>query len=204
MVWNEQLKREIPDGWEIGTVGDYVEIHRGASPRPIQDYLSTAGLNWLKISDATSATSPFVFEIEDHIRIEGKSYTVSLKAGDLVLSNSASPGIPKFLGIDSCIHDGWLYFPTSKVSYEFLYLFFSSIRSSLIPQGNGSVFKNLKTDILKMFPMIKPDESLLNRFDAIAAPLFEDIRQTVASTLELSKLRDTLLPLLMNGQAKVQ
>lgn len=203
MVWNEQLKRDVPEGWEIGTVGKYVEIHRGASPRPIQDYLSSEGLRWLKIADATNASSPFIFEIEDHIRKEGQVYTVSLKTGDLVLSNSASPGIPKFLGVDSCIHDGWLYFPKSMLSYEYLFLFFEVSRASLVPQGNGSVFKNLKTDILKIFPMIKPQDSVLAQFDSIAKHIFENIRLTAENNVVLTKQRDTLLPLLMNGQVEV-
>ena len=203
MVWNEQLKREVPEGWEAGSVGNFVEIHRGASPRPIQDFLSNNGLRWLKISDATNSSSPFIMEIEDHIRVEGLSKTVALNAGDLVLSNSASPGIPKFLGVNSCIHDGWLYFPQSKVSYEFLYLFLDKIKPSLIPQGNGSVFKNLKTDILKKFPMLKPSQTVLTVFDDIIKPIFTDIRTVVGATKEILILRDTLLPLLMNGQIKV-
>ena len=204
MVWNEALKREIPEGWDVGTVGNFVEIHRGASPRPIQNFLSEKGLRWLKISDATNSPTPFIVEIEDHICEEGLSKTIALKAGDLVLSNSASPGIPKFVGVDTCIHDGWLYFPQSQVSYEFLYLFFDKIRSSLIPQGNGSVFKNLKTDILKMFPMLKPAQSVLTQFDKEIKPIFANIRIEVETINEFTMQRDTLLPLLMNGQVSIK
>ena len=204
MVWNEQLKREIPEGWEAGTVGDYVEIHRGASPRPIQNFLSNTGLRWLKISDATNSNSPYIIEIEGHIRAEGITKTVALKSGDLVLSNSASPGIPKFLGVDTCIHDGWLYFPRSEVSYEFLYLYFNKIKPSLIPQGNGSVFKNLKTDILKVFPMLKPSQVILDLFDNVIKPIFAEIFLLVKATKETTSLRDSLLPILMNGQVEVK
>jgi type I restriction enzyme S subunit len=204
MVWSEQLKREIPEGWEAGTVGDYVEIHRGASPRPIQNFLSNTGLRWLKISDATNSNSPYIIEIEDHIRAEGITKTVALKSGDLVLSNSASPGIPKFLGVDTCIHDGWLYFPRSEVSYEFLYLYFNKIKPSLIPQGNGSVFKNLKTDILKVFPMLKPSQVILDLFDNVIKPIFAEIFLLVKVTKETTALRDSLLPILMNGQVEVK
>ena len=204
MVWNEQLKCEAPAGWEAGKVGDYVEIHRGASPRPIHKFLSSSGLRWLKISDATNSFSPFVTEIEDHIRTEGLASTVALKTGDLVLSNSASPGIPKFLGVDSCIHDGWLYFPHSMLSYEYLYLFLDKARNSLVPQGNGSVFKNLKTDILRNYPMLKPPQQLCNQFDTILKPLFREIYIAVTCISKCRELRDSLLPLLMNGQVTVE
>lgn len=114
----EPFDGQIPDAWESGVLGDFVEIKRGGSPRPIQNYLSDSGLHWLKISDATSISSPFINEIKEYIIEEGLKKTVLLKAGNLVLSNSATPGLPKILDIDTCIHDGWLYFPSSKLLYN--------------------------------------------------------------------------------------
>lgn len=118
----------VPDSWNSGKLGNFVEIKRGGSPRPIQEYLSDSGLRWLKISDVTSLQTPFVIDIKDHIIEAGLRKTVFLKAGSLVLSNSATPGVPKIIDVDSCIHDGWLYFPESKFSKEYLYLYFKYIR----------------------------------------------------------------------------
>ena len=118
----------VPDSWKHGKLGDFAEIKRGGSPRPIQEYLSDSGLRWLKISDVTSLQTPFVIDIKDHIIEAGLRKTVFLKAGSLVLSNSATPGVPKILDVDSCIHDGWLYFPESKFSKEYLYLYFKKQR----------------------------------------------------------------------------
>ena len=111
-----------PNSWLHGKLGDYANIKRGGSPRPIQEYLSDSGLRWLKISDVTGLQTPFIIDIKDHIIEEGLKKTVFLKAGSLVLSNSATPGIPKILDVDSCIHDGWLYFPESRFSNEYLFL----------------------------------------------------------------------------------
>ena len=122
----------VPDSWNSGKLGDFAEIKRGGSPRPIQEYLSDSGLRWLKISDVTSLQTPFVIDIKDHIIEAGVRKTVFLKAGSLVLSNSATPGVPKILDVDSCIHDGWLYFPESKFSKEYLYLYFKYIRQQLV------------------------------------------------------------------------
>ena len=108
----------MPEDWTLGILGDFVEIKRGGSPRPIQEYLAEDGFRWLKISDATGITSPYILDIKEHIKESGLKKTVFLNAGSLVLSNSATPGIPKILDVDSCIHDGWLYFPKSKLSNE--------------------------------------------------------------------------------------
>lgn len=193
----------VPNSWTQGELGDFSEIKRGGSPRPIQEFLSDSGLRWLKISDVTSLQTPFVIDIKEHIIEEGLKKTVFLKAGSLVLSNSATPGIPKILDVDSCIHDGWLYFPKSRFSNEYLYLYFKYIRQQLVNLSNGSVFNNLKTDILKAYPTVLPDEDTLQRFDSIVKPMFLQIQNLTRESHKLTKLRDTLLPRLMSGELDV-
>lgn len=192
-----------PSDWINAPLGSFVEIKRGGSPRPIQDYLSDAGLRWLKISDVTSLSSPFVLEIKEHIKEEGIRKTVFLNAGELVLSNSATPGIPKILDVDTCIHDGWLYFPKSELSKYYLYLFFKHIRKELVALGNGSVFTNLKTDILKAFPATKADGTTLKEFDTLVAPLFDAMLNADRENFKLAAMRDALLPKLMSGEVDV-
>lgn len=192
-----------PDSWNCGKLGDFTVIKRGGSPRPIQEYLSDSGLRWLKISDVTSLQTPFVIDIKDHIIEAGLKKTVFLKAGSLVLSNSATPGVPKILDVDSCIHDGWLYFPESKFSKEYLYLYFKYIRQQLINLSNGSVFNNLKTDILKAYPTILPDTETLRRFDDIVHPIFLQMKNLTRESHKLTNMRDALLPKLMSGKLDV-
>lgn len=193
----------VPDSWIDGKLGDFADIKRGGSPRPIQKYLSDSGLRWLKISDVTSLQTPFVIDIKDHIIEDGLKKTVFLKEGSLILSNSATPGIPKILDVDSCIHDGWLYFPKSKFSREYLYLYFKYIRQHLVNLSNGSVFNNLKTDILKNYPTILPDKETLHCFDAIVYPMFLEMQNRTRESHKLAAMRDALLPKLMSGELDV-
>ena len=199
----EPFDKQVLTTWKYGVLGDFVEIKRGGSPRPIQNFLSNRGLHWLKISDATCISSPFVNEIKEYIIEEGLKKTVFLKAGSLVLSNSATPGLPKVLDIDTCIHDGWLYFPSSKFSNEYLYLYFKYIRNNLVALGNGSVFTNLKTDILKNYPTNLPTDDVLNKFDKIVKPIFSMILSKTRESKRLIEIRDTLLPKLMSGELDV-
>ena len=194
---------KIPEGWVCKKLKDFVEIKRGSSPRPIQDYLSGSGYNWLKISDATSESSPFIFNIKEHIKKSGISQTVYLVAGELVLSNSATPGIPKFLDVNTCIHDGWLWFSNSKLSYEFLYLFFLHKRRDFISLGNGSVFTNLKTDIVKDALFVYPNKAVMDEFDKITKTIFENIKIRSRESQRLTQLRDALLPKLMSGELTI-
>ena len=199
----EPFDRQVPTTWKNGVLGDFVEIKRGGSPRPIQNFLSNSGLHWLKISDATSISSPFINEIKEYIIEDGLKKTIFLKVGNLVLSNSATPGLPKILDIDTCIHDGWLYFPSSKFSNEYLYLYFKHIRDNLVALGNGSVFTNLKTNILKNYPTHLPTDEVLKEFDRIIKPVFSMILSKTRESKRLTEIRDTLLPRLMSGELDV-
>ena len=101
------------------------------------------------------------------------------------------------------IHDGWLYFPLSKFSNEYLYLYFKHIRDNLIALGNGSVFTNLKTDILKNYPTYLPTKDVLKEFDGLVQPIFSMILLKTREIKRLSEIRDTLLPKLMSGELYV-
>ena len=193
----------MPTNWCVDKLGSFVEIKRGGSPRPIQEYLSNTGYRWLKTSDVTSLNSPYILDIKEHIKDSGLKKTVFLRQGSLVLSNSATPGIPKILDVDSCIHDGWLYFPKSKLSNEYLYLLFKFIRNDLVKLGNGSVFTNLKTDILRQFEIVMPSSDILSDFQIIVIPMFEKMKSVARENHRLAALRDTLLPKLMNGEIDV-
>ena len=191
---------EVPKGWDIKELGSLMTIKRGGSPRPIKDFISDKGLNWVKISDATAEDNPFLFSTKEYIKSEGLSKTVLLKKGSLILSNSATPGLPRFLELDACIHDGWLYFSDIKsLTQEYLYFFFLNIRNDLVAQGNGSVFTNLKTDIVKAQKAIVPDERVICYFDKQVKSIMNLIRYNTANSISLKETRDLLLPKLLNG-----
>jgi putative type-1 restriction enzyme hindVIIP specificity protein len=192
---------EVPKGWEVKELGSLMTIKRGGSPRPIKDFISDKGLNWVKISDATAEDNPFLFSTKEYIKSEGLSKTVLLNKGSLILSNSATPGLPRFLELDACIHDGWLYFSDIKrLTQEYLYFFFLNIRNDLVAQGNGSVFTNLKTDIVKAQKAIVPDERVICYFDKQVKSIMNLIRYNTANSISLKETRDLLLPRLLNGE----
>ena len=195
---------EIPEGWGVNLLGNFVTIKRGGSPRPIQDFINTTGLPWVKIADATAATSRFLFKTKEFIKKEGLSKTVLLRKGSLILSNSATPGLPIFLELEACIHDGWLYFPQKRVfSNLYLYQLFLQIREELVAQGNGSVFTNLKTDILRLQRIVVPTLELLEAFDLLAKSFFMNLLILNKESHSLAQLRDTLLPKLISGELRV-
>jgi len=71
-------------------------------------------------------------------------------------------------------------------------------------QGNGSIFTNLKTDILKEYKIPIPDINELNNFQNSIAIIFEKLLKNSKQIRTLEKLRDTLLPKLMSGEVRVE
>lgn len=194
----------VPKGWDVQALGDMVTVKRGGSPRPIHDFLASSGLPWIKISDATASNSRFITGTKEFIKKEGLNKTVYLKKGELILSNSATPGLPKFIDLDACIHDGWLYFPQKHhLTDLYLYQLFLEIRPSLVQQGNGSVFTNLKTDILKQHKLTVPTSDVLISFDGYIETFHKKIHQVCEEIESLTSIRDTLLPKLISGELRL-
>ena len=93
--------------WKQVMLSDVCSIRRGSSPRPIQSYLSDSGMPWVKIADATESSSRYIDKTNEYIRPSGVEKSVLVERGSLILSNSGTAGMPKFMGIKACIHDGW-------------------------------------------------------------------------------------------------
>ena len=142
----------------IYKIKDIAVVKRGSSPRPIADYVCDSGLPWLKISDF-SINDKYVYKTHEFIKEAGLKHTRYVKKGTLIVTNSATPGIPVFLGNDMCLHDGFLYFEevSNKVDLDYLYYFLLYNRKNLVQLGNGSIFVNLKKEILENFEINLPD-----------------------------------------------
>ncbi len=157
-------------------ISDIATVKRGSSPRPIINYISNKGYPWLKISDFTYGER-YVFSTKEYIIEEGLKNTRYVPKGTLIVTNSASPGIPIFLGKDMCLHDGFLYFEnlSNQVVPMYLYYFILSNRDYLVSQGNGSVFTNLKKEILENMPIELPEISHQQHIVDILGTLDEKI-----------------------------
>ncbi|PEI96181.1 restriction endonuclease subunit S [Bacillus pseudomycoides] len=196
----------IPEGWKVQKVGDITRIIRGASPRPINDFISEQGVPWVKISDASESKSKskYITKTREFIKEEGVSKSREVVPGTLILSNSATPGIPKIMLIQACVHDGWLIFNDyHSVTKEFLYYFLLKEREGILSLSNGSVFRNLKTDILKNYKIIVPTAEIIKRAQSLFISVNKDIEKRVKENATLEQLRDTLLPKLMSGEIRI-
>ncbi len=187
MVWNEQLKREIPKGWSMTTVGKTLskipntsriltsEYQReGIIPVIDQSSEFIAGYTDNQAAVLTSESGYIVFG--DHTRI--------VKYARFPFARGAD-GTQVLKSNNTCIPDE---------------LFYQMIRSiDLSNYGYARHFKFLKDTII-----ILPKKSVADRFSNFVKPLHEKQVRLTFENIELTKLRDWLLPMLMNGQARVE
>ena len=158
--------------WEQRKFLQTIHIERGGSPRPIEDFITTAenGLNWIKIGDAPEM-GKYITKTAEKIRPEGLSKTREVHPGDLILSNSMSFGRPYIMAINGCIHDGWLLLRNDKNLYDLQFLCHLLGSENMLHQyksfAAGSTVNNLNKDLVGnttvSFPK-KTEQSKLGAF----------------------------------------
>lgn len=139
---------------DMKTIDDVANICRGASPRPIAKYVTDDenGINWIKIGDVAEEDI-YITHTAEKITEDGAKKSRAVEPGDFILSNSMSFGRPYIVGIQGCVHDGWLIISDYQDYLDPLF-FYYELRSDLVQRqfdgsANGSCVKNLNSDLVK-------------------------------------------------------
>ena len=187
-------------------LGDVAKIVRGASPRPIQSYITAEpdGVPWIKIGDVPVG-GKYITRTAQRVTSMGAAKSRTVKPGDFVLSNSMSFGRPYISKITGCIHDGWLAISDFEEAFIPDYLYYL-LRSAQVQEqferraGAGTV-KNLNADIVRTVSVPVPPRSrqqevvmLLDRFDALVNNLSVGLpAELAARRKQYEYYRDRLL-----------
>ena len=214
MVWNEELKRDIPDGWEVGTFGDCISsVNTGLNPRD-HFKLNTGGkIRYLTVKNLTKEGS-IDFSSCDLIDEEARRVVHNrsdISIGDILFA-SISPLGRCYLILDNPsdwdINESVFSIRPNynKMTSIFLYMTFMSEAFVKRAESNstGSVFKGIRITELQSLKTIIPPKSILDSFDNHIRNLFSAKMNLFSENQQLSSLRDFLLPMLMNGQVKVK
>lgn len=158
----ELIKRHCPDGVNFYPLGEVCTVVRGASPRPIKNFITEEkdGVNWIKIGDV-AVGSKYITSCAERITKEGSKKSRFVKKGDFILSNSMSFGRPYILEIDGCIHDGWLAISDfeDKMLADYLYyvLVSGNIQREMEHRASfGGAVQNLNADIVRALEIPVP------------------------------------------------
>lgn len=187
----------MKEGWEYKKLGEVCSIERGGSPRPISDYITDAenGINWIKIGDAVEG-SKYIMSTAEKIKPEGMKKSRLVHKGDFILSNSMSFGKPYILGVDGCIHDGWLVIHDDSNTFnkDFLYYYLGSptIYSEFKRLAVGGVVNNLNSNLVRgvkvAIPPLSQQQHIVEELDLLSSI----IEKKKAQLKELDNLAQSL------------
>ena len=194
MEWNEQLKREIPKGWEVTNIG---KITANFDSRRIP--LSQNERNSMK-GDIPYYGATGVMDYVDRFIFDGQ-YVLIAEDGS-VMDSDGYPIVQMIWGKAWVNNHAHVLEGHNGYSNELLYFVLKDI--PVIKIMTGSIQKKINQDNLNNYKIPQIPHKIANRFTSILKPIFSKLRAVEIENSELTKLRDWLLPMLMNGQARVE
>jgi type I restriction enzyme S subunit len=197
MVWNEEWKREIPYNWEIGELKDIANITMGQSP-PGESY-NEVGQGVVFYQGCTDFGSRF-----PTVRQYTTEPTRFAKQGDILLSVRAPVGTMNISISDCCIGRGLAALNSKDNCTPFLLEVLRNLKQVFDRRNkDGTTFGAITKDDLFSLKVVKPSKEILTQFSNIMNPVFEKQNTIALENQQLASLRDWLLPMLMNGQVKI-
>lgn len=211
MVWNEQLKREIPEGWEVKSLSTEIEIQRGISYTSKE--INGEGIPMINLN---SFNLDGTYKSEGIKRYSGKFTDKNiLKSGDLLIAATDVTRNADIIGRAILVPDYYnenLVFSmdiakiiSKNIPSSFLMMLFNSshYHNYIKWYATGTLVLHLNLDGVNRYNTEMAPASLLKSFDKFYLPIANRIYMTAKENKKLTELRDWLLPMLMNGQVKV-
>lgn len=205
LVWNDELKREIPVGWTISQLADLCTLRNG-----INYNSNEVGDKTYKIVNVRdiSNSSLFInqFDLDDLCLQQKKANKYLLNNADIIIARSGTPGAIRLLhnNIDT-IFCGFIICCTLRNIAHKNYIFYSLklFEGTNATKTGGSILQNVNQDTLKGIKFALPNIEVINKFDNEIKPIFSTICNINGELHILQQYKKRLLPLLMNGQVKV-
>ena len=206
MVWNEELKREIPEGWEVKPISKVIEVKDGThdSPKPKTIGYPLITSKNLKVEGLDFENANLISE-EDYLSVNKRS---KVETGDILFSMIGNIGTiykVEEKEINFAIKNVALYKTSQKEDYKnFIYMFLKSIDMDRYMRNviSGSIQKFIGLSSLRNTPFLI-NETYIEKYEIHTKSIFSQLENLKLENQELASLRDWLLPMLMNGQVSV-
>lgn len=207
MVWNENINHIIPAGWQVKPMGTICSFRNG-----INYNKNVEGNTTYKIINVRNISSSTLFLDESNFdeiclpRQQGDKYCVSDES--IIIARSGIPGATRILCNPSSniIFCGFIICctPYNNTLQNYLTLYLKQFEGSSATQTGGSILKNVSQETLRNLLVPIPPQSLLNQFNDSVSHIYNLIIGNIKENVQLTTLRDWLLPMLMNGQATIE
>lgn len=202
MVWNEELGREIPEGWEVDSIINnrmVSVIKPGVSYFDNKNYLATANVTGNNITDGNWVTYENRESRANMQPILNSIWFAKMKNSikHITLTDTCEWFVDKYI-----LSTGFVGLKCNEISLEYMHCFINSDSFEYVKDmlSHGATQEAVNNDDLKSIKLIIPTDNYLRKFSEQVNSLIKLESKNIIENQQLSSLRDFLLPLLMNGQ----
>lgn len=211
MVWNEELKREIPEGWDDGTFGNYCKSTGGFAFK--SSWWADKGLKVVKIKDIEEDNTINLNNLSSaNISNDKIDDKFMAKPGNVLIAmTGATVGKFAIIPITSeplYVNQRVGYFNLGKEPIKRLPFLINSLnqdyfREAIFTLASGAAQPNISNEQINEIQLLIPSKELIEKFNQMLSHNYSKILINQKENQELASLRDWLLPMLMNGQVTV-
>lgn len=206
MVYHPELKREIPEGWGVAKVEDIAQTGSGGTPKSTNvSYYSNGEIPWINSGELeqTVITSTSNFITEEGLN--NSSAKLFPSGTILVAMYGATAGKVSFLTFEASTNQAICVIMLTDIRMRYyLKNVIEDLYQYLVKLSTGSARDNLSQDMIKNIKVVIPSNDILDRFYDFSNNIIKEITKKQQENEQLTQLRDWLLPMLMNGQVKVE
>jgi type I restriction enzyme S subunit len=200
MVWNEELQKDIPLGWEIASIGKYSKVKSGFAFK--SEWWQTSGIPVVKIGSINNNTidkDSLDFVNADRVE-KAKNYRV--QEGDIVIAMTGATigkiGLVPKLNDTILVNQRVGMFdlgnkPTEKTAFLYFNLLTDFVQNEIKNVGGDSAQANISNGQIQEIEMLYPTSNLILNFNRIGQPIIETILRKIAENQKLTELKDLLL-----------
>ena len=204
MVWNDALKREIPAGWEAGSIRSVAKVAGGGTPSKSNSAYWNGDIPFFSPADASGTM--FQLDTSDHITQQGLDSCSSdaFEKGTVFITARGSVGKVIVAGRNMAMNQScYALCPKVDGHLPFVYFHAQTLVHHLKVKASGSTFNSIVTNDIEWTNLVVPPSGVIGAFSTKTLPIFDRIAAGLQENEQLIQLRDWLLPLLMNGQVRV-
>lgn len=198
---------EVPKGWELSTIGEEVETVGGATPSTKEEsFWNNGKIAWTTPKDLSSATSPVLINTERKITELGLKKISSglLPISTVLLSSRAPIGYLALTKIPVAINQGYIAIKCNKTLSNFYMLQWCKENLEEIKsRASGTTFLEISKTTFRGISIIVPEKNILIMFNKQCESIYEIITNHTKENQKLEKVRDLLLPRLLNGEIQL-
>ena len=197
----------IPEGWEVGTLNDSIELVSGGTPRTSVDSYWDGDIPWYTAKDAPNLNDVYVLETERTVTQAGIENSAArvLPVGTTIITARGTVGRLACLGVPMAMNQT-CYGIRGADGYPDLFTYWN-VRTSvdeLQMRTHGTIFDTITRQTFTLIEMALAPVGLTQAFEAIVEPVMAHIHNNLKQSRSLAAIRDTLLPKLISGVLRVK